>query len=201
MNQIEKLMTTKEVANILNCATNTVRENAKKCLPNKIFVNGKPTFWNEKEVTILLDFMKDNQTKRKELKENLSKTSTGLTPALKIKQAMELMQVAYEEEVANLKARNIEVIQENNVLRLEVKQLNHAIEYDKVCDWKVWNIFKKQLGYKGNFKNLAEKISLIEGEDFERKVMGYDNYKTILISPSGEEKIIDYKENVLDEAI
>ena len=31
--------------------------------------------------------------------------------------------------------------------------------------------------------------------------MGYDNYKTILISPNGEEKLIDYKENVLDEAI
>lgn len=106
------------------------------------------------------------------------------------------------EVVTNYKAERearLAAEKQSNLLKSEVKQLNHAIEYDKVCDWKVWNIFKKQLGYKGNFKNLVEKIPLIEGEDFERKVMGYDNYKTILISPNGEEKLIDYKENVLDE--
>ena len=50
------------------------------------------------------------------------------------------------EVVTNYKAeREARLVAEkqSNLLKSEVKQLNHAIEYDKVCDWKVWNIFKK----------------------------------------------------------
>lgn len=96
-----------------------------------------------------------------------------------------------------------EMIQTQKVKQLEAenKQLNHALEYDKVSDWKPWNHLKKAIKYKGNFDSLVENIPLIRGEDFEKKTMGFDNYKTILVSPSGEEKIIDYKENVIDEFV
>lgn len=40
---IEKKMTTKEVAESLGCTVKTVMNNAVKCLPNKVFENGKPT--------------------------------------------------------------------------------------------------------------------------------------------------------------
>ena len=81
----------------------------------------------------------------------------------------------------------------------KVKQLEHALEYDKVKDWKTWSHLKKQIEYKGNFQKLVTSIPLIEDKDYSRKVMGNDKYPTTLISLDGEEKIIDYKENVLDE--
>lgn len=134
----EKLLKTKEVAKQLNCAINTLRENAKKCLPNKIFENGKPTYWNEEEITIVLEFMKKNSGigAGTTLSNELTGISTTLTPALRIKNAMLEMQSAYEEELANLKAKNIEVIEENGQLKLQVNTLKHALEYDKVAGWK-----------------------------------------------------------------
>lgn len=80
---IEKKMTTKEVAESLGCAVNTVRENAKKCLPNKVFENGKPTEWSEAEVTVLLDYMKEhsNVGAGVQLSNDLTAVSTTMTPA------------------------------------------------------------------------------------------------------------------------
>lgn len=63
MNMIEKKMTTKEVAESLGCTVKTVMNNAVKCLPNKVFENGKPTEWNEAEVTVLLDYMKEHSNR------------------------------------------------------------------------------------------------------------------------------------------
>lgn len=57
---IEKKMTTKEVAESLGCTVKTVMNNAVKCLPNKVFENGKPTEWTEADVTVLLDYMKEH---------------------------------------------------------------------------------------------------------------------------------------------
>ena len=85
MNMIEKKMTTKEVAESLSCTAKTVLENAKKCLPNKVFENGKPTEWNEAEVTVLLDYMKEHSNVGAgiDLVNDLQAVSTSMTPALK----------------------------------------------------------------------------------------------------------------------
>lgn len=111
---IEKKMTTKEVAESLGCAVNTVRENAKKCLPNKVFENGKTTYWNEAEVTILLEHMKENSENQHNLSSSLTAISTSMTPALKLKKAMELAEEAYQEELARLKAEKDAAIEEVN---------------------------------------------------------------------------------------
>ena len=60
MNELtaEKLYTTKEVAEQLGTSPKVILENARKCLPNKRIENGKPTFWNQEEVTVLIYFMK-----------------------------------------------------------------------------------------------------------------------------------------------
>ena len=94
---IEKKMTTKEVAESLGCAVNTVRENAKKCLPNKVFENGKTTYWNEAEITVLLEYMKENNENQHSLSSSLTGISTTMTPALKLKKAMELAEEAYQD--------------------------------------------------------------------------------------------------------
>ena len=107
----EKTVTTKELAEQLKTSPKVILENAKKCLPNKQIANGKATFWNKAEVTVLIDCLKNNpQTNSKDLYlKSKGEISTDLTPALKIKKAMELMQEGYEEELSILRAKNAEL--------------------------------------------------------------------------------------------
>lgn len=109
MNELttEKTMTTKEVAEALETRPNVITENAKKCLPNKVIENGKTTYWTQAEVTVLLDFMKSNNNRTDlDLSNRLIGAFTELTPALKLKKALELAQEAYEEELSILRAKN-----------------------------------------------------------------------------------------------
>lgn len=111
MNEIatEKTMTTRELAEQLGTRPNVITENTKKCFPNKKIENGKPTYYTKEEVTVLLEFMKANNNRTDlDLSDRLIGFSTDLTPALKIKKAMELMQEGYEEELAILRAKNAE---------------------------------------------------------------------------------------------
>lgn len=106
----DKMMTTKELAEKLGTKPNVITENAKKCIPNKKIENGKTTYWNEQEATVILECIKNNKVGAGvNLSNHLIGVSTELTPALKIKKAMELMQEGYEEELAILRAKNAEM--------------------------------------------------------------------------------------------
>ena len=99
-------MSTKELANFLKTSPKVILENAKKCLPNKKIENGKPTYWNKAEVTVLLDCLKNNpQTNSSDLYLQSKGYETDLTPALKLKKALDLAQEAYEEELQIIRAR------------------------------------------------------------------------------------------------
>ena len=51
---------TKEVAAALGLKDNSsVTRVAKKCLPNKRIEHGKPTYWNEEELTILIAYLRN----------------------------------------------------------------------------------------------------------------------------------------------
>lgn len=58
----EYCYTTKGLADRLKTTPNVITENAKKCLPYKIIVNGKPTYWTEREATVLIDWLKHHQS-------------------------------------------------------------------------------------------------------------------------------------------
>ena len=104
------VISTKSLAERLNTTKDVILANAKKCLPNKVIEHGKATFWNKAEVTVILDYMKNHASNNRsvELNSTVANTSTDLTPALKIKKALELMQEGYEEELAILRAKNAE---------------------------------------------------------------------------------------------
>ena len=102
-------ITTRQLAEQLGTRPNVITENAKKCLPNKKIENGKPTYWSKAEVTVLLEFMKSNNNRTDlDLSNRVIGTSTDLTPALRIRNAMLEMQAAYEDELAILRAKNAE---------------------------------------------------------------------------------------------
>ena len=121
-------MTTKEVAETLGTTPNVITENGKKLFPNKKVQHGKALDWTDEEVTVLIDYMQKNPSNNagNQLISSTYKSelSTKLTPALKIKQAMLLMQEGYEEEIARLES-------ENNQLLLEYKAEKEEHQKDK----------------------------------------------------------------------
>lgn len=100
----KEVMTTKELADFLKTSPKVILENARKCMPNKVIENGKPTYWNKAEVTVLIEQMKNSNPNQHTFTGAVKGISTELTPALKIKKALELMQEGYEEELRRLEA-------------------------------------------------------------------------------------------------
>ena len=124
MNMIEKKMTTKEVAESLSCTVKTVLENAKKCLPNKVFENGKPTEWSEAEVTVLLDYMKEHSNRPDlPLQPVVKATETSLTPDLVIFKAEQEITALHEKVVAAYKVKLEQLEKEKNAAIEEVGRI------------------------------------------------------------------------------
>ena len=119
-------MTTKEVAETLGTTPNVITENGKKLFPNKEVQRGKAVDWTDEEVTVLIDHMQNNPSNNagNQLISSTYKSSlaTKLTPALKIQQAMLLMQEGYEEEIARLKSEN------------KQQQLSHQAEKQQLLE-------------------------------------------------------------------
>ena len=130
MNMIEKKMTTKEVAESLSCTAKTVLENAKKCLPNKVFENGKPTEWNEAEVTVLLDYMKEHSNRPDlPLQPVVKATETSLTPDLVIFKAEQEIAALHEKVVAAYKVKLEQLEKEKDAAIEEVDRI-YQVEHN-----------------------------------------------------------------------
>jgi len=136
MKQIEsgKVMTIKQIVDGFNSnikdgkpiSRDRVERAIRKLFPTKM-KQGETTYLTELEATVLLDELKKNPKSLEQTSaagaEVIKSASTNLSPALKMKQAFDLMNEAYQEEITRLKQQNIEVVEENGKLKLEKKEL------------------------------------------------------------------------------
>ena len=88
---------------------------------------------------------------------------------------------------------------ENKRLLEQTKQMEHALNYTAVIGWKKWSELKKELAqnfellrHKINYTKLFDEVGLVENEDYKRKVMGFDKFPTVLISPEAEDMLWDW---------
>ena len=198
MNELstEKTITTKELAEQLGTTRDVVIANARKCLPDKIFEQGKNTYWNKAEVTVLLDYMKTHTSNNRSVEFNstVENLSTDLTPALKIKKALELMQEGYEEELARLRAENAE--KENKLIEQapkveffdDVTGSTDTIDMKEVA--KVLNV--KGLGRNNLFELLRSRNILDRNNQPYQKYVDCGYFRIIesrYTVPTGETKI------------
>ncbi len=192
----EKTITTKELAEQLHTSSKVILENAKKCLPNKIIENGKVTLWTQEEVTILLDCLKNNSSNHASdlYFQSKANTSTEMTPVLKIRKAMELMQEGYEEELAILRAKAIEQqkIIEEQTPKVEffddVAGSSDTIDMKEVA--KVLNV--KGLGRNNLFELLRNRKVLDRNNQPYQKFVDSGYFRIIesrYTLPTGEVKI------------
>lgn len=129
------ILTTRQVAEQLGTSPKVILENARKCLSGKIIQNGKPTYWTPEEVTIIIERMKQSKPNQNGFTASVKGVSTELTPALKIKKALELMQEGYEEEMERLRTVNQTLVQENMKLEDEkAALLPRAEAYSQFLD-------------------------------------------------------------------
>ena len=189
----DSAITTMQFAKQLGTTPNVVLENARKCLPNKRIENGKPTFWTKEEVTVVLDYMKAHTSNNRsvELNSTVANISTDLSPALKLKKALELAQEAYEEELAILKAKNKNLESENGNLKIEL---------DESKEWSTIQKWCNENGFSFNRKELA-KISLRMGRmGFERRKIYSVEYQNGLWSYRKSD-IEDFFEKELEKGL
>lgn len=190
---VEELMTTKQLAEQLGTTKDVVIANARKCLPNKTFAQGKATYWNKAEVTILIEHMKAHTSNNRSVEFNstVANATTDLTPALKLKKALELAQEAYEEELAILKAKNKNLESENGNLKIEL---------DESKEWSTIQKWCNENGFSFNRKELA-KISLRMGRmGFERRKIYSVEYQNGLWSYRKSD-IEDFFEKELEKGL
>ena len=103
------------------------------------------------------------------------------------------------QQFAQLLISRTEAIAKSKQLESENQQLVHALEYDEVKDWKPWNKLKndwkqyfEMLRHKINYTKLFDEVGLVENEDYKKKVMGFDKFPTVLVSPEAEDMLWDW---------
>ena len=103
------------------------------------------------------------------------------------------------QQFAQLLISRTEAIAKSKQLESENQQLVHALEYDEVKDWKKWSELKKELAqnfellrHKINYTKLFDEVGLVENEDYKKKVLGFDKFPTVLISPEAEDMLWDW---------
>ena len=194
---LEKTMTTKEVAEVLGVSTDTIKNCIRRIMPDKM-QNGKTTFLNEQEVTMISKELKSNtfvsSHQTYEVSSQVKNTTTRLEVLANYKAATQAMIELLEAEKAELQAENER--QARQLIEQAPKvDFYNAVTSSKDCiDMaevaKVLNI--KGGGRKKLFEILREKNIL------DRKNQPYQKYvdngyfriiETSFVLPDGTQKI------------
>lgn len=144
-----KMMTTKEIAEQLKTSSNVITNACKKCLPSKKIRHGKPTYWNEDEVTVILRYLQNNRTCNPTYNNLIISTKTSKSDELDylmlVKQQQEIQEKlnAYqdkrirelEQEKVQLQIRLDESKNRYSVKRME--KLNKGMSFD-------WRMLKRE---------------------------------------------------------
>lgn len=180
-------LSTSELANQLNTTKDVILSNARKCFPCKIIEHGKTTYWTKSEVTILLDYMKERTSNNRSVEFNstVNNISTELTPALKIRKAMLLMQEGYEEELAIQRERA------ETAERKLLEQKPKADVYDSICNSATLQDLQtvsQTIGMKNIFKVLTADnvLELKYTQDNIRYYKPFARYADYLVIKDGK---------------
>jgi hypothetical protein len=158
-------MTVKELARQFGCDIHTITNHANRLFPGKIR-NGVKTFFDEKEVTLILESIKQSQENQTTLKGSLQGTETSLTPALKLAELTELIKRSYE-QIDEIKTAEIARLKQNReALQIRLSEAEQwysvkrvLIETGREYPWKPLKEYSNKHGFaveKAFDKNYGE---------------------------------------------
>jgi predicted transcriptional regulator len=112
----EKTMTVREVAESLGCDPETVKGHVRELFPD-LMQNGKTTYLDERQVTVILEKMKQGAAFAHHVTDGdvatynsgIAGTETALTPALKLEMLYRQIDEIKDAEIAKLRAENAEL--------------------------------------------------------------------------------------------
>lgn len=141
----EKMMNVRAIAEAMGVSKDTVKNCIRRLFPQKM-QHGKETLLNEAEVTLLLEEIKNNKSvmshSTDEVTSSVANATTELTPALMIKQAMELAEKGYQLELARIKAEK-----ESLQIRLDESKEWYSIKRMEKLNPEMsfpWKLLKKK---------------------------------------------------------
>lgn len=152
----KKSLSLKDISEQLNVAYDTIQRHAQKL---GFTQNGVKTYLDEKQVTLLLeDIQKTNNRKDLPSTTVIEGTSTTLTPALKIKRAMELMQEGYEEELQILRGKITELTPKaeffdavaDSKTAISIAEVAKVLHFQKIGQNKLFEILRAENILMGN---------------------------------------------------
>jgi phage antirepressor YoqD-like protein/biotin operon repressor len=169
----------------------------KKCLPNKKIENGKPTYWDKAEVTVLIYFMQNNKTTMfnsqasQAFTDGLRSVSTDLTPALKLNKDFTVTAAVTVKELAkDLNVAESTIKNNINELRQVLGEVKKNNQGGYLLTEKQATLIKLKLRDRNNLKDNSV-ISQI-GNDLE--------FFALLKKREEEQKLLDaYRDKRIEE--
>ena len=157
-------------------------------------------FYDEELVKLIQAKLMKNQANQGRASEVVKQaTMDNLEIGVAANYVMSSGSIEAAQQFAQLLISRTEAIAKSKQLESENQQLVHALEYDEVVGWKKWSDLKKELAqnfellrHKINYTKLFDEVGLVENEDYKRKVLGFDKFPTVLISPEAEDMLWDW---------
>ena len=175
---------------------------ATDCIANLIVKLGSShkAYYNPKVEKAFQAWLMKNQANQGRASDTIKEaTMDNLEIGVAANYVMSSGSIEAAQQFAQLLISRTEAIAKSKQLESENQQLVHALEYDEVKDWKPWNKLKNDwkqyfeiLRHKINYTKLFDEVGLVENEDYKKKVLGFDKFPTVLISPEAEDMLWDW---------
>ena len=200
---VEYKYTKEDICSVCNCSSRTFESFAPQLLSERDFISvgsNHKKIYTEQVLQKFQTWLMKNQANQGRASDTIKEaTMDNLEIGVAANYVMSSGSIEAAQQFAQLLISRTEAIAKSKQLESENQQLVHALEYDEVKDWKKWSELKKELAqnfeilrHRINYTKLFDEVGLVENEDYKRKVLGFDKFPTVLISPEAEDMIWDW---------
>ena len=189
-----------DICSVCNCSIRTFESFVPQELSERDFISvgsSHKKLYTEQVLQKFQAWLMKNQANQGKASEVVKQaTMDNLQVGLSLQEIIKSGNVEAIDEYISI-VRNATIAEHNYKLeQAKNQQLVHALEYDEVKDWKPWNKLKndwkqyfEMLRHKINYTKLFDEVGLVENEDYKKKVMGFDKFPTVLVSPEAEDML------------
>ena len=189
-----------DICSVCNCSVRTFESFVPQPIAERDFISvgsSHKKLYTEQVLQKFQAWLMKNQANQGKASEVVKQaTMDNLQVGLSFQEIIKSGNVEAIDEYISI-VRNATIAEHNYKLeQAKNQQLVHALEYDEVKDWKPWNKLKndwkqyfEMLRHKINYTKLFDEVGLVENEDYKKKVMGFDKFPTVLVSPEAEDML------------
>lgn len=195
--------TKEEICSICNCSISVFEHFAPSSITERDFIvvgSNHKKLYTETALQQFQSWLMKNQANQGRASQVVKQaTMDNLQAGLSLQEIIKSGNIEAIDEYISI-VRNATLAEHNYKLeQAKNQQLEHALEYDQVKDWTPWNKLKnswkqhfEMLRHKINYTELFDEVGLVEDKHYKKKVLGFDKFPTVLISPEAEDILWDW---------